>query len=146
MLQGKMKAIVAVCWLLLFSAGVRGSEGGEGGSEKSEETATSEQIPPPPPCAVPHGELFSIIDRLIDDELTQYNNCLSFDIHGSLVSGVISGVNETGGMGQRLELSCVESVIIVKESLMAPVAENMGSTACVSCNVEQNANICESRK
>ena len=113
----------------------------QGASETCEEAAGG-----PRGCAVSNQRLYTIFDELLDqyqEGLTLYVNCLSFSMTGSLESGVISGMNETGG-GIRLNISCVDEVLSSKPLNLAPVAQNM--TACVACRSNETTNICVERK
>ena len=97
-----------------------------------------------PPCAFSHDELNTVLTELVEEGLTIYINCLSFDRKGSLVSGVVSGVDESmnpTNPGVRLVLTCVGDIIVGAPSSEAPLAQNMTSNACLNC-VDQAADVC----
>ena len=111
--------VVASCWLA--AAAQEEVEGGE----------TSIAIPP---CAVSHNTLNTIFEDLLPG-LVVYVNCLSFDETGALSSGVVSGINETGTVGNtRFVLSCVEEVLTARPSSLNASTSEMAGTACVECD------------
>lgn len=137
-----MKALV-LFQLLLLSCVALGAANEEAGGKEAEKTSSTSG----PSCDVSHSRLETIFREVISEELTLYVNCLSFGETGELRNGVLSGVNETGGAGERLFFRCVEGLIITTSSSHDPSAQNMTSQACSSCTDSNNSSaICYARK
>lgn len=132
-----MKVVASLLLLLCWSIGLQAAgEGGEGGSST-----------PMSPCAVPHERLNSIIRGLFPENYNISINCLSFERTSTLKRGVVSGLNETGGSGLRMVLSCVEEAIVAQPSALPPSSRSMTTTACIECtDTAVEADICGTRK
>jgi hypothetical protein len=129
-----MVVLISVLLLLSWSLGLQAvGEGGEGGSALKIIT----------PCAISHEKLYSIFPGLLEENLTLSVNCLAFDKIGALESGILSGVDDTGGPGMTVSLSCLEGVIAAKPSSLPPSSISMSSTACLSCS---DQGLCEMRE
>ena len=103
-------------------------------------------IPVAPPCAMSHERLYKVLKELVIEGLELYINCLSFDRNAALVSGVISGVNQSNSTtGERLDLECVEGIIAGRPTLLPPSMEIMNTTACLNCS-DETTNICRGGK
>ena len=103
-------------------------------------------IPVTPACAMSHKRLYKVLKELVIEGLELYINCLSFDRNAALVSGVISGVNQSNSTtGERLDLECVEGIIAGRPTLLPPSMEIMNTTACLNCS-DETTNICQGGK
>lgn len=85
-----------------------------------------------PPCAISMERLDRAIQSFFPEGLRIVTNCLSFDENGALKSGIVSGVNDTGGPGMRQVLRCTENIIVSTESTNPP-SNDEAEAACLNC-------------
>ena len=173
----KILAVISVIVLLLssFPPFLQGAHEGDAGEEHSKPTKTEEHGMENSPCTYSLSRLRSFFEELFGREFELYINCLSFDAESALERGVLSVFNRSeetnGGSGthgqengllspinetcatqggsRRVNLLCVEGVIVTSVSNLPPVKQDINSTGtCLHCdeNANENAAICIDRK